>query len=377
MDFIARTLQAKIEERLAPGKAVLIYGARRVGKTILLKEIFNKIEGKKMLLIGEDMDVQNLLQNRSVHHYRQLFEGMNLLAIDEAQSIPEIGSVIKLIIDEIPHIQVIATGSSSFDFLNKIGEPLVGRASQFLLTPFSIREIAQKQNGMELRQNLENRIVYGSYPEVVGMTSNTMKEEYLRDIVNAYLLKDILAIDGLRNTAKMNRLLQLVAFQIGSEVSYEELGKQLGMHRETVEKYLDLLSKVFVVYKLGAFSRNMRKEVSKAGKWYFYDNGIRNAIIGDFKDANSRMDMGKLWENFFITEKLKDNQNHLLHCQFHFWRTYDQQEIDLIEEKNEVINAYEMKWGKKLPKAPAGFMKTYTGADFNVVNPDNYLEFLK
>ena len=377
MDFIARTLQAKIEERLAPGKAVLIYGARRVGKTILLKEIFNKIEEKKMLLIGEDMDVQNMLQNRSVHHYRQLFEGINLLAIDEAQSIPEIGSVIKLIIDEIPHIQVIATGSSSFDLLNKIGEPLVGRASQFLLTPFSIREIAQKQNGMELRQNLENRIVYGSYPEVVGMTSNTMKEEYLRDIVNAYLLKDILAIDGLRNTAKMNRLLQLVAFQIGSEVSYEELGKQLGMHRETVEKYLDLLSKVFVVYKLGAFSRNMRKEVSKAGKWYFYDNGIRNAIIGDFKDANSRMDMGKLWENFFITEKLKDNQNHLLHCQFHFWRTYDQQEIDLIEEKNEVINAYEMKWGKKLPKAPAGFMKTYTGADFNVVNPDNYLEFLK
>ena len=377
MDFIARTLQAKIEERLAPGKAVLIYGARRVGKTILLKEIFNKIEGKKMLLIGEDMDVQNMLQNRSVHHYRQLFEGINLLAIDEAQSIPEIGSVIKLIIDEIPHIQVIATGSSSFDLLNKIGEPLVGRASQFLLTPFSIREIAQKQNGMELRQNLENRIVYGSYPEVVGMTSNTMKEEYLRDIVNAYLLKDILAIDGLRNTAKMNRLLQLVAFQIGSEVSYEELGKQLGMHRETVEKYLDLLSKVFVVYKLGAFSRNMRKEVSKARKWYFYDNGIRNAIIGDFKDANSRMDMGKLWENFFITEKLKDNQNHLLHCQFHFWRTYDQQEIDLIEEKNEVINAYEMKWGKKLPKAPAGFMKTYTGADFNVVNPDNYLEFLK
>ena len=377
MDFIARTLQAKIEERLAPGKAVLIYGARRVGKTILLKEIFNKIEGKKMLLIGEDMDVQNMLQNRSVHHYRQLFEGMNLLAIDEAQSIPEIGSVIKLIIDEIPHIQVIATGSSSFDLLNKIGEPLVGRASQFLLTPFSIREIAQKQNGMELRQNLENRIVYGSYPEVVGMTSNTMKEEYLRDIVNAYLLKDILAIDGLRNTAKMNRLLQLVAFQIGSEVSYEELGKQLGMHRETVEKYLDLLSKVFVVYKLGAFSRNMRKEVSKAGKWYFYDKGIRNAISGNFKDANSRMDMGKLWENFFITEKLKDNQNHLLHCQFHFWRTYDQQEIDLIEEKNEVINAYEMKWGKKLPKAPAGFMKTYTGADFNVVNPDNYLEFLK
>lgn len=377
MVHITRTLQEKIEQRLIPGKAVLIYGARRVGKTFLLKQICSKIEGKKLILNGEDMDVQAMLQNRSINHYRNLFEGTELLAIDEAQHIPDIGLKIKLIIDVIENIKVIATGSSSFDLLNKIGEPLVGRAAQFLLSPFSIKEISQKQNGMELRQNLENRIVYGSYPEVVGMTSNTMKEEYLRDIVNAYLLKDILAIDGLRNTAKMNRLLQLVAFQIGSEVSYEELGKQLGMHRETVEKYLDLLSKVFVVYKLGAFSRNMRKEVSKAGKWYFYDNGIRNAIIGDFKDANSRMDMGKLWENFFITEKLKDNQNHLLHCQFHFWRTYDQQEIDLIEEKNEVINAYEMKWGKKQPKAPAGFMKTYTGADFNVVNPDNYLEFLK
>ncbi|MDO4511797.1 MAG: ATP-binding protein [Bacteroidales bacterium] len=376
MDHITRDLQSHIEARLLPGKAVLIFGARRVGKTILLKEIVKKQEGKSILLNGEDIDVHNMLQNRSVSNYRQLFAGTSLLAIDEAQNIPEIGKIIKLIVDEIEGIKVIATGSSSFDLLNKTGEPLVGRATQFVLTPFSVKEISQSQNGVEIRQNLENRLIYGCYPEVVGMTTNSMKEEYLREIVNAYLLKDILAIDGLRNSAKMQRLLQLVAYQMGSEVSYDELGKQLGMHRETVEKYLDLLSKVFVVYKIGAFSRNMRKEVSKAGKWYFYDNGIRNAIIGDFKGANNRLDMGELWENFFITEKMKENQNHLLHQQLHFWRTYDQQEIDLIVDSGTSLEAYEMKWGKKAPKTPSGFAKAYPEAAFHVVNPQNYLELL-
>ncbi len=376
MEPIKRILQKKIEERMAPGKAMLIYGARRVGKTFLLKEIVKRYKGKSVILNGEDIDVHNMLQNRSVSNYRHLFGDLDLLAIDEAQSIPDIGHIIKLIVDEIEGIKVVATGSSSFDLLNKIGEPLVGRASQFMLTSFSVKEIAQIQSGIEIKQNLTNRLIYGSYPEVVGMTSNNMREEYLREIVNAYLLKDILAIDGLRNSAKMNRLLQLIAYQAGSEVKYDELGKQLGMHRETVEKYLDLLAKVFVIYKIRAFSRNMRKEVSKAGKWYFYDNGIRNAVIGDFKDANNRHDMGELWENFFITEKIKENQNMLLHQQLHFWRTYDQQEIDLIVEKGDNINAYEMKWGKKTPKVPGGFSKAYPTAQFNVVNPDNYLNFL-
>lgn len=376
MEHIKRLLQNEIEQRLMPGKAMLIYGARRVGKTILLKEIVKNNLGKSIILNGEDIDVHNMLQNRSVSNYRQLFDGLNLLAIDEAQNIPEIGHIIKLIVDEIENIKVVATGSSSFDLLNKIGEPLVGRCSQFLLTPFSIKEIAQRQSGIEIGQNLSDRLIYGSYPEVVGMTSNAMKEEYLRDIVNAYLLKDILAIDGLRNSSKMNRLLQLIAFQAGSEVSYDELGKQLGMHRETVEKYLDLLSKVFVIYKIGAFSKNMRKEVSKAGKWYFYDNGIRNAVIGNFKGINSRDDMGQLWENFFITEKMKENQNLLLHQKLHFWRTYDQQEIDLIVENGDAMHAFEMKWGKKMPKVPGGFAKAYPSATYDVVNPDNYLNFL-
>lgn len=376
MEHIKRILQDKIEERLVPGKAVLIYGARRVGKTVLLKEIVKKTDGKTIILNGEDIDVHNMLQNRSVSNFHQLFSGIDLLAIDEAQNIPQIGQVIKLIVDEIDGIKVIATGSSSFDLLNKIGEPLVGRASQFVLSPFSIKEIAQQQNGIEIKQNLASRLIYGSYPEVVGMTRNDMKEEYLREIVNAYLLKDILAIDGLRNSAKMNRLLQLIAYQVGDEVKYDELGKQLGMHRDTVEKYLDLLSKVFVIYRVGAFSRNMRKEVSKAGKWYFYDNGIRNAVMGNFKDVNNRQDMGELWENFFITEKMKNNQNQLLHQQLHFWRTYDQQEIDLIVESSDAINAYEMKWGKKNPNVPGGFAKAYPNANFNVVNPENYFTLL-
>lgn len=376
MSHIKRILQEKIEERLVPGKAVIIYGARRVGKTVLLKEIVKSTNDKTILLNGEDIDVHNMLQKRSISNYRQLFEGTQLLAIDEAQNIPEIGKIIKLIVDEIDGIKVLATGSSSFDLLNKIGEPLVGRASQFMLTPFSVGEIAQSQNQIEIRQNLPQRLIYGSYPEVVTMTGNSLKEEYLREIVNSYLLKDILAIDGLRNSAKMSRLLQLIAYQVGSEVKYDELGKQLGIHRETVEKYLDLLSKVFIIYRVGAFSRNMRKEVSKAGKWYFYDCGIRNAVIGNFKDTNNRQDMGELWENFFITEMIKNNHNKSLHQQFHFWRTYDQQEIDLVVDDADTLSAFEMKWGNKKPKMPKGFSNTYPEAHFSVVNPDNYLSFL-
>ena len=374
METIKRILQERITERIAPNKAVLIFGARRVGKTVMMRKIVESYRGRTMMLNGEDYDTIALLENRSVANYRHLLDGIDLLAIDEAQNVPNVGSVLKLIVDEVPGVSVLASGSSSFDLLNKAGEPLVGRSTQFLLTPFSQREIAQTETALETRQNLEARLIYGSYPEVVMMENYERKTDYLRDIVGAYLLKDILAIDGLKNSSKMRDLLRLIAFQLGSEVSYDELGKQLGMNRTTVEKYLDLLEKVFAVYRLGGYSRNLRKEVAKAGKWY--DNGIRNAIIGAFSPLAVRQDAGALWENYIIGERRKADFNGRLHKDFYFWRTYDKQEIDLIEEDAHSLTALEFKWGNKTPSAPKVFQEAYPNAEFHVVNRDNYLEFI-
>lgn len=376
MEAINRLLQDKILESLTPNKAVLIFGARRVGKTVMMRQIVDSYSGRTMMLNGEDFDTLDLLQNRSVANYRHLLNGIDLLAIDEAQNVPQIGSVLKLIVDEVPGISVLASGSSSFDLLNKTGEPLVGRSTQFLLTPFSQREIAQRETVFETRQNFESRLIYGSYPEVVMMDSYERKMDYLRDIVGAYLLKDILVIDGLKNSNKMRNLLRLIAFQLGSEVSYEELGKQLGMSKTTVEKYLDLLEKVFVIYRLGTYSRNLRKEVTKAGKWYFYDNGVRNAIIGAFSPLSVRQDVGALWENYIIGERRKLNFNNLLHKEFYFWRTYDKQEIDLIEESPNGMSAFEFKWGNKMPAAPKVFSQAYPDAVYHVVNKENYMDFV-
>lgn len=376
MEPVKRLLQDRIAARIEPNKAVLIFGARRVGKTVLIRQLINGFKGKTMLLNGEDYDTLALLEERSIANYRHLLEGVDLLAIDEAQNIPEIGSKLKLILDEIEGIRVIASGSSSFDLLNKTGEPLVGRSTQFHLTPFSQKEIAPTETVLETRQNLESRLIYGSYPEVVILDSFERKTDYLRDIVSAYLLKDILAIDGLKNSGKMKDLLRLIAFQLGNEVSYDELGKQLGMSKNTVEKYLDLLSKVFVVYRLGAYARNLRKEVTKAGKWYFYDNGIRNAIIGNFNPLSIRQDVGALWENYLISERIKANYNEGLGKEFYFWRTYDRQEIDLIEESSDSLTALEFKWGNKKLNVPDIFKEAYSNATFDVVNKDNYLNYI-
>jgi uncharacterized protein len=376
MHTIKRILQDKIAERIEPNKAVLLFGARRVGKTVLLRELVKNFPGKSMLLNGEDYDTIALLSERSISNYKHLLEGVDLLAIDEAQNIPDIGVKLKLIVDEIEGVSVIASGSSSFDLLNKAGEPLVGRATQFHLSPFSQKEIVQIENALDTRRNLESRLIYGEYPEVVMLESFERKTDYLRDIVGAYLLKDILAIDGLKSSGKMRELLRLIAFQMGSEVSYDELGRQLGMSKNTVEKYLDLLSKVFVIYRLGAYSRNLRKEVVKAGKWYFCDNGIRNAIIGNFNPLAVRQDVGALWENYLINERLKIARNNLLAKEFYFWRTYDNQEIDLIEESSEGVSAFEFKWGDKNPSAPSAFISAYPDASFEVINRENYLKFV-
>jgi len=274
-------------------------------------------------------------------------------------------------------IKILVSGSSFFDLFNKSGEPLVGRSTPFHLTAFSQAEISQKETLLQTRQNLENRLIYGSYPEVVLMQSNEERREYLKNIVNAYLLKDILMVDGIKNASKMKELLQMIALQMGSEVSYEELGRKLGMSKNTVEKYLDLLSKTFIIYRLGAYSRNHRKEVTKAGKWYFYDNGIRNALIGAYQSLPLRHDVGALWESYLIGERIKKNLNQNGDKSFFFWRTYNGQEIDLLEVSGDEIFAFEFKWGDKMPNRPCAFAAAYPQATYHVVDRDNYVAFIQ
>ena len=378
MDTIRRIMQRQIESRMQAQKVMLLFGARRVGKTFLLKQIVADFSGKSLVLNGEDADSVAMLEPVSIANYRHVFQDVKLLAIDEAQHIPDIGKKLKLIVDEVPDIRVIASGSSSFDLKNQAGEPLVGRSTQFTLLPFSQSEIATVESPIETKRNLEIRLLYGSYPEVVALESFEQKKEYLSDIVESYLLKDILAVDGIKNSAKIRDLLRLIAYQMGDEVSYDELGKQLGISKNTVERYLDLLQKVFVLYRLGGYSKNLRKEVSKSSKWYFADNGVRNAVIRNFEPLSLRTDAdrGALWENYIITERLKRNQNQRLGLEFYFWRTYDKQEIDLIEMGSDTMNAFEMKSGKKRPSAPKAFAEAYPEAQYVVVNKENYWEII-
>jgi len=375
MTTIERNLTQIITKNLKPNKVIIIFGARRVGKTILMSQIADQFEGKKLIMNGEDYDTLSLLENRSISNYRNLLENVEFLIIDEAQNIPEIGLKLKLIVDEIKGIRIMVSGSSSFDLFSKSGEPLVGRSIPLHLTPFSQPEISQIENRLQTLQNLETRLIYGSYPEVVLMDNNEQRKEYLKNIVNSYLLKDILMVDGIKNSSKMRELLQLVALQIGSEVSYEELGRRLGMSKNTVEKYLDLLSKTFVIFRLGAFSCYQRKEITKAGKWFFYDLGIRNALISAFSSLQLRQDVGALWENYLISERLKKHLNNNFDTNIYFWRTYDGQEIDLVEVNGDDISAFEFKWGDKQPKIPDAFSKLYPQAKFQVINRENYFEF--
>jgi hypothetical protein len=376
MSTIQRLVTAKINQRLLPNKVILLFGARRVGKTILMNQIIEDFSGKSLVLNGEDSNTLAILEQKTIANYKQLLNNVDLLAIDEAQNIPDIGRKLKLMVDEIPGVRIFASGSSSFDLLNKTGEPLVGRSSSFMLFPFSQSELSVNENLVETIGNLENRLVFGSYPEVTLMNDNDLKKDYLRDVVNAYLLKDVLSIDGLKNSGKMKDLLRLIAFQMGNEVSYDELGRQLGMSKNTVEKYLDLLSKVFIIYRLRAYSTNQRNEVSKAGKWYFYDNGIHNAIVGNFNSLALRQDVGQLWESYLISERIKQNHYLALNKEFYFWRVYRGKEIDLIEIVDNQINAFEFKWGDKMPKVPIAFANNYPEANYKVINQKNYLEFI-
>ncbi len=377
MNYYKRAVLADFQSKLKPNKVLILLGARRVGKTQLIKKYLESADEKVLQLNGEDVNDTRLLEERSLANYSKLLQNISLLVIDEAQNITDIGLILKFIVDTIDGIKVIATGSSMFDLANKLGEPLVGRKSTLYLFPLAQLEFLQFENYKQTTENLETRLLYGGYPELTHYESWDEKKDYLKEIVNAYLLKDILIFEGIKNADKIYDLLRLIAFQIGKEVSLQELGNQLQMSKNTVERYLDLLSKVFILFKVEGFSRNLRKEITKSSRWYFYDNGIRNAIINNFTSLNNRTDVGDLWENYLASERMKKQAYQKMSKHNYFWRTYDQQELDWLETEADSINAFEFKWSEnKKSKIPIAFAKAYPEATFEVINKQNYLEFI-
>ena len=377
MKTFKRILTTKIKALIGRNKVIVIVGTRRVGKTRLIEAIRSDFEGESLMMNAEDFDIQRLLENRSVANYKKIIGSATLLIIDEAQVMASVGAILKLMIDSIPGLTIIVTGSSSFDLLNKTGDPLTGRQHQFHLYPLSQKEIGVEESHIETTQNLDERLIFGSYPEIFHYSTYQEKSEYLQQLVQSYLLKDILAYEGIRNADKIVRLLRLIALQTGREVSYTELGTQLGMSKNTVEIYLDLLSKVFIIHKLGAYSTNQRKEISKGAKWYFYDNGIRNALINDFRLPPLRNDMGQLWESYLLSERIKKNAYEGKSVQYFFWRNYNQQEVDLVEISNGQMQAYEFKLSpEKKVKPPSAFANTYSEAVFTTISKENYLDWI-
>lgn len=375
--YIHRMLDEVFASKVQANKVMLILGPRRVGKTSFIRQYIKQLGKKALVLDGEDMNTQKVLAQRTVVNYKRLVGKTNYLVIDEAQKIPDIGMVLKLMVDEIPGIKIIVTGSSMFDLNNQTGEPLTGRKKTFFLFPLAQAEYAAGENYTDTVGRLEERIVYGNYPELVQYGSNEDKTAYLNELVSSYLLKDILDIDGIRNSSKMLDLLRLLAFQLGKEVSYDELGRQLGMSKNTVERYLDLLSKVFVLFKVQGFSRNLRKEITKSPKWYFYDTGVRNALVANFNPLSLRTDTGELWENFVIAERIKFQHYKGMSVNNYFWRTYDQQEIDWVEDRGGKLYAFEIKWKtSSRTKVPSAWQQAYPAAKFQTITPENYLDWV-
>jgi len=375
--YIPQKQLVNLKSLIQPGKVIVVYGARRVGKTTLLRKLLDEINKELVLFVnGDDVVAREFLENQSIEKLKDFTGRHQYLIIDEAQYIHKIGSTLKLIVDHIPDIRVIATGSSSFDLAQDIGEPLTGRKFVLKLFPLSQMEISQTEKPHETRANLETRLIYGSYPEVIIIRDNKMREEYLRELIASYLFKDILALEGIRYSEKLVRLLQLLAFQIGNDVSLAEIGRQLGMSKNTVERYLDLLEKVFVIFRLGGFSRNLRKEITKSNRYYFYDCGIRNAVIGMFNPLSLRDDSGRIWENYIMSEMQKHSEYYRRLSRFYFWRTYDKKEIDLVVEEGGKLSGYEIKWTKGRINPPKDWVKNYPQATFEVIQRDNYLNYI-
>jgi len=366
-----------LSNHLQAGKALLIYGPRQVGKTTLLQNFLKSTPLKYKLDSGDNIRTHQILGSQDFSQILSYVEGYELLAIDEAQNIPNIGTAVKIIVDQRPDIRVILTGSSSFELAGQVGEPLTGRKQTLTLYPLAQAELLSSYNKFELREKLEDFMVYGSYPEVVLAPTYKQKVDVISEISNSYLVKDILAFDRVKNSKILLDLLKLLAFQVGAEVSLSEIGTKIGVDYKTIQRYLDLLEKAFVIVRLGGFSRNLRNEVTNKAKYYFIDNGIRNSLIAQFNGISQRNDIGQLWENFIFIERLKHRAYQSIYANIYFWRTYNQQEIDLVEDRDGRLYGYEMKWSTtKIPNAPSQWVEAYSNSNYEVITPDTYQKFI-
>jgi predicted AAA+ superfamily ATPase len=376
--IIQRKAYNLLKNRLQENKALLLYGPRRVGKTTLLNMLAEELKGKEAIKFvnGENALTQKDLSSQSIDQLKSYIGNATLLIIDEAQKVPDIGLNLKLIVDHVPGIKVIASGSASFELAQKVGEPLVGRKKTINLFPLSAGELIEADGMDRYRETRDAHIIYGGYPELLSLLSENEKKEYLFEIIDSYLFRDIFEIEQVRSPKKIRDLLTLLAFQIGKEVSLHELGNSLDIHANTVARYLDLLEKAFVVVNIRGFSRNLRKEITKNARYYFYDNGIRNALINNFNPLDLRADTGELWENYLVMERLKKQAYESIYTNNYFWRTYDQKEIDWVEERGGKLYGYEFKWGVKKNKEPKLWRETYSNAEYKWVDQGNYMEFI-
>ncbi len=372
--MIKRVLTETVKGRLGSGKAIILMGPRQVGKTTLLRTIFTDNE-EVLFLSGDELDVRQLFENISATRLKAIIGSKKTIVIDEAQRIEDIGLRLKLITDEMPDVQLVATGSSSFDLANKVNEPLTGRKWEYLMYPLSFAEMVAHHGLLEERRLLPHRMVYGYYPEVV--TRQGEEKDILKQLSDSYLYKDILMWEQIKKPDKLLTLLSAIAFQVGHEVSYNELGQICGLDSKTVEKYVNLLEQTYVIFRLGSFSRNLRNELKSSRKIYFYDNGIRNAIIANFSQIETRSDVGALWENFIVSERKKKLSYDGLWRNTWFWRTTDQKEIDYIEEGDGKMDAFEFKWNpKEKARQPKQFATSYPDSGFTIVTPENMDGFL-
>ena len=378
MSEIQRDLRAVLESKIGKGKVLLLIGPRQVGKTTLLKNMLESVSSEKKVQFWncDESDVRQFLSEANSAKLKSFVGNSDFIVIDEAQRVKDIGLTIKLLHDSFPNVQLAVTGSSSLDLSNSINEPLTGRKFEYNLFPFSTNELVNHTSMLEEMRLLKNRLVYGFYPDVVNNPGE--EKEILTNIVNSYLYKDVFEFQDIRKSSVIEKLVQALALQVGSEVSFNELGNLLGIDTVTVQRYVDLLEKAYVIFHIRSFSRNVRNELKKSIKIYFYDNGVRNSVISNFSPVELRSDIGALWENFLISERIKNNAYHNKHAKYYFWRTTQKQEIDFIEEVDQNLFAYEFKYNPKKAnsKCPLTFSNNYPNVPFDVITSENYMDFV-